>query len=61
MSLKVFHIIFILLATLLAIGCAAWSYTNHTAEAFGIGSAVVAVALIAYGVWFIKKARGIIG
>ena len=61
MSLKVFHVIFIFLATLLAVGCAAWSFSNHTAEAFGIGSAVVAAALIVYGIWFIKKARGIIG
>jgi hypothetical protein len=61
MSLKVFHLIFIFLATLLAIGCAAWSFTNHTAEAFGVGSAVVAAGLIVYGIWFVKKARGIIG
>ena len=61
MSLKVFHLFFIFLATLLAIGCAAWAFSNHTAEVFGVGSAVVAVALIVYGVWFLKKARGIIG
>ena len=60
MSLKAFHIVFIVLATLLAIACAAWSYLNQTAPAFGIGAAVVALALIVYGIYFIKKSRNII-
>ena len=60
MSLKAFHIVFIVLATLLAIACAVWSFANQTAEGFGIGSAIAAVALIVYGVFFIKKSRKII-
>ena len=60
MSLKVFHIFFILLATLLAVGCAAWSFLNDTAHLFGIGSAVVAITLVVYGIWFLKKAKRII-
>jgi len=60
MSLKAFHIVFIVLATLLAIACAAWSFVNQTAEGFGIGSAIAAVALTVYGVFFIKKSRKII-
>jgi hypothetical protein len=60
MSLKAFHIIFIILATLLALGCAAWSYVNHTAAAFGVISAVVGLALVIYGIWFLRKSRNII-
>jgi uncharacterized membrane protein SirB2 len=60
MSLKAFHIVFIVLSILLCIACAAWSYMNHVAQGFGIGSAVAAAALIVYGIWFIKKARNII-
>ena len=54
MSLKVFHIIFIVLATLLAAGCAAWAFANQVTPAFGIASAITAVALAIYGVYFVK-------
>ena len=60
MSLKSFHIAFIIIATLLAAGCAVWAFANHASTAFGVGSAIVALALIAYGIWFVKKARHII-
>jgi hypothetical protein len=59
-SLKVFHILFIILATLLAALCAAWSFVNQIAIPFGIASIVVGVALILYGIWFVKKSRRII-
>ncbi len=59
MSLKIFHICFITLSTLLAIGCAAWAFL-----AANIGFAAVCVALAVampiYGVAFWKKARRII-
>jgi hypothetical protein len=60
MSLKAFHILFILLATLLAAGCAWWAFANDAGQAFGIVSAVVAVCLVVYGIYFIKKARRLI-
>ncbi len=60
MSLKAFHILFIILATLLAAGCAAWAVVNQAPVAFGIISAIVAVALFIYGIWFLKKSRKII-
>jgi len=60
MSLKVFHVLFISLAALLAVGCAAWSFLNQVAIAFGIGSVAVAVALVIYGFRFVKKSRDII-
>ena len=60
MSLKVFHILFIILAILLAAGCVAWAVVNQAPAAFGIVSAIVAVALVIYGIWFLKKSRKII-
>lgn len=60
MSLKAFHILFIFLAILLALGCAWWGFANQVSPAFG-GSAVgVALALVIYGISFIRKARKII-
>ena len=60
MSLKAFHVLFIIVSILLAVGCAAWSWVNGTSPAFGYGSAAAAVALVCYGVWFVKKSRRII-
>jgi hypothetical protein len=60
MSLKAFHIVFIMLATLLAAGCAWWAFANDAGFAFGVVSAVVAVALAIYGVYFVKKSRKLI-
>jgi len=60
MSLKVFHVLFILFATALCVLCAVWSYVNETATAFGVISAVCAIALLIYGVWFLKKSKTII-
>ena len=60
MSLKAFHIIFIILAMSLAAVCAAWSFANAIAIPFGICSVVVGIVLLIYGIWFIKKSKGII-
>lgn len=60
MSLKAFHVIFIIVSILLAAGCAGWSYFYRTSPAFGYASAVAAVGLVCYGVWFVKKSRKII-
>ena len=60
MSLKVFHILFILLATLLAAGCAWWAFANDAGIAVGLVAAAIAVALAVYGVYFVKKARRLI-
>jgi hypothetical protein len=59
MSLKAFHILFILLATLLAAGCAWWAFANNI-TIFGTASAVTAVALFIYGIYFVKKSRRLI-
>ena len=60
MSLKVFHVIFIVMAIALSAVCAAWSFLNHTAPVFGWCSVAIGVLLVVYGVWFIRKARNII-
>jgi len=66
MSLRGFHIAFIFLSSLLAFGCAAGVFVTYRHMPVGIHlviatiSALVGVALIAYGVWFIKKSRSLI-
>lgn len=59
MSLKAFHILFIALSTLLAAGCAWWAFANSIVL-FGAASAVSAIALFVYGIFFVRKSRRII-
>jgi len=68
MSLKSFHVVFIVLATLSSLGFAAWVFIRSEATlasglgAVGILSVLMGLALAAYGVWFVarKSARLII-
>jgi hypothetical protein len=63
MSLKGFHIVFIIFSTLLALGVGAWCVWVDLVEgapfflAGGFCSFVVAVALVVYGVWFYRKMK----
>jgi hypothetical protein len=63
MSLKGFHIVFIIFSTLLALGIGAWCVWVDLVEgapiylAGAICSLVVAVALVVYGVWFYRKMK----
>ena len=63
MSLKGFHIVFIVFSTLLALGIGAWCVWVDLVEgapiylAGAICSFAVAVALIVYGVWFYRKMK----
>jgi hypothetical protein len=59
MSLKAFHILFIGLATLLAAGCAWWAFASNIAI-FGAASAGTAIALLIYGIYFVRKSRRLI-
>jgi hypothetical protein len=66
MSLKAFHIVFIVASILLAAGFGTWSIMNYFAPGgrlsdllVGIGSAVVAVALVCYERYFLKKTKDI--
>lgn len=66
MSLRIFHLFFITLSTLLAFGCAVLLYENYRAEhigselLFAIIAAVIGVGMIIYGVWFFKKSKKLI-
>ncbi len=63
MTLKGFHIVFIVFSTLLALGCGAWClWVNMVVGApvylaGAIGSFLAAVALVVYGVWFYRKMK----
>jgi hypothetical protein len=63
MSLKGFHILFITVSTLLALGVGAWCLWVNSVEGapvFRIGavcSFAAAAALISYGVWFYRKMK----
>lgn len=60
MSLRAFHILFILLSIALSIVCAAWSFVNETSLGFGVASVCAGVLLTAYGIWFLKKTSRLI-
>ena len=63
MSLKVFHIFFIVLSTLLTLGYGLWGLQHFSglAYAFSIVSLGLAPALVVYGVWFLKKLKRVGG
>jgi len=60
MSLRGFHILFIFLAILMSVGCALWAFANGVAPLFGSGCAIAAVALVIYGIYFLKKTKKLI-
>ena len=63
MSLKGFHIVFMCAAVLLSIGVGMWSLEQQQHGRAGdwllwaVASFVVAAALVAYEVWFLRKTR----
>ena len=63
MSLKAFHIVFIIFSTLLALGTGVWClWINFVAGApiyvaGATASFVVAIVLMVYGVWFYRKMK----
>lgn len=63
MSIRGFHIIFITIATLLCVSVSLWTFllsgiTSFTGRlSLGGGSALVAVALLIYGVYFYQKIK----
>ncbi len=65
MGLKSFHVFFIVAATLLALGFGMWSVSAWLDNrggmwlAMGIGSFAVAIGLMVYGWWFLKKLRNV--
>ena len=66
MSLKAFHVVFIVASILLSAGFAAWSLANYFSPAglksdlwIGIGSGTVALGLVGYGIYFLKKLKNV--
>lgn len=63
MSLKAFHIFFISVSTLLAVGFAAWEIKGYTTSGdilqlfAGIASLVAATGLGVYGIRFMRKLK----
>ncbi len=64
MSLKSFHVFFIVLAVLSSMGFALWAFTRGGAELInglglmGIFSATMGCVLAGYGLWFVLKKSG---
>ena len=66
MSLKAFHVVFITLSTLLAVGFAFSSYHDYQMHGGGtvamsltVAGFVAAAGLVTYGVWFLKKLKDV--
>ena len=65
MSLKAFHIVFVIASILLAFGFAAWSLMTYSDGrrlidlAFGVVSALSGVGLVIYGRYVLRKLKHI--
>lgn len=65
MSLKAFHIVFVIISTLLAVGFGLWAIAHGRANeeplavAVGAASLLAAIGMIVYGRWFLRKLKGI--
>ena len=63
MSLKAFHIVFIILSTALAVGFGVWATRDFAQSgngvhlALGVASFIASVLLACYGVWFLRKLK----
>ena len=65
MSLKAFHVFFIVVSTLCALMLGAWGLVEHSRSCrsgvlfLGIGGFAAAAVLVVYGLWFLRKLRGV--
>ena len=65
MSLKTVHILFITVSVLLGLATGVWGLREYSSQgdgsylALGVSSLVLAVGLLGYGTWFLRKTRGI--
>jgi hypothetical protein len=65
MSLKAFHVLFITIASAMALGCGIWGLQGHFSSEsgrfdlpLGIGGILAGLGLIAYEIHFLKKTKG---
>ncbi len=65
MSLKAFHIVFVIISTLLCVAFGFWAFDARSAGddtsllIAGSASLACSVALVVYGVWFLRKLKGV--
>ena len=65
MSLKAFHVFFVGVATLCALGFGAWAVGDYLRTgkggtlALGIASFAATAALVWYGLWFLRKLKNV--
>lgn len=66
MSLKAFHVFFVTVATLFCAGLGGWAVRQGWSPGgdglmltIGVSSLAVAVALVIYGVWFLRHMKGV--
>ncbi len=65
MSLKVFHIVFVMASIAMSVFVGGWGVLdyrrtgNTTHLAIGIGTLILGVVLVRYSVWFVRKIRSI--
>ncbi len=65
MSLKTFHIFFILVSTLLALVFGVWAIDDFgrsasgVSLALGVGSFLTSGLLVCYGIWFLRKLKNV--
>ncbi len=65
MSLKAFHIFFIVVSTALCLGFGVWATQDFARSgsgvhlALGVGSFIGSLLLACYGVWFLRKLKGV--
>lgn len=63
MSLKAFHLVFMIVVLLLSLGVGAWGLRVQEVDGqgwpmqLGVASLVLAVATMGYGLWFLKKLK----
>lgn len=57
MSLKIFHICFIIFSTVLCAGVSWWCFENKVGDLYGYIFAGAALLLPIYGGWFLKKTK----
>jgi hypothetical protein len=60
MSLKAFHIVFILVSALFSAGMALWAFKTGASDGLGWGSSVASALIAVYWVRFVVKSKSII-
>ena len=65
MSLKAFHVFFVIVSTLCALGFGAWAVSDYLRSgrssilAMGVLGFAAAAALVFYGLWFLRKLKNV--